>query len=262
MGPILAHAGHVGGYAGRVRSAVTVTAAAAVTALGIRVARSRHRRFLHPDGRSFGGRLDVWGVGEPVGSALIDRPGRYPVTVRVSKGAGTRPGRPDILGLAVRVHGPVAGHRRDLLWSTAGRGRRLRHVPVPRSSFDTWYGSILAYRTGSRRRIYLSARPDPDGLPWGRTLESVTDAAARDGARLLLAADDRPFGRVTFGAALPAGTDAALAFDPVRNTTPDLHPTGVIHGSRAFAYRISQRWRGARPADGDPDQVARVVTHR
>jgi hypothetical protein len=262
MRSILAHACDSSGYAEPVRAAATVTAAAAATALGIRVARSRHRRFLHPDGRSFGGQLDVWGAGEPVGSTLIDRPDRYPVTVRVSKGAGTRPGRPDVLGLAVRVHGPVAGHRRDLLWSTAGRGRLLRHVPVPRSSFDTWYGSILAYRTGSRRKVYLSAQPDPDGLPWGRTLESVEAAAARDGARLLLGADDRPFGRVTFGAALPSGTDAALAFDPVHNSTPDLHPTGLIHSTRGFAYRISQRWRGARPADGDPDQVVRAVTHR
>ncbi|MCA2214800.1 hypothetical protein [Jidongwangia harbinensis] len=241
---------------------VALAATAAATALGVRVARSRHRRFLHPDGRSFSGLLDVWGAGEPTGSALIDRPGRHPVTVRVSKGAGTRPGRADVLGLALRVHGPGAGQRRDLLWSTAGRGRWSRHVPVPRPTFDTWYGSIMAYRTGSRRKVYLAAQPDPDGAPWGRTLESVVAAAARDGARLVLSADDRPFGRVTLDSPLPAGTDAALAFDPIRNTTPDLHPSGAIHGVRAFAYRIGQRWRGARPADADPDQVARAFTRR
>jgi hypothetical protein len=250
------------GYADVVKPAAALTAAAVVTAVGIRVVRSRHRRFLHPDGRSYDGRLDVWGLDEPVGAELVDRPAQYPATIRISKGAGTAPGRADVLGVAVRVLGPVAGQKRDLLLSTAGTGRWPRHVPAPRRSFDTWYGSILAYRTGTRRRVYLSGRPDPDGLPWGRTLESVTTAASADGARLLLEADGRAFGRVTFGDVLPPETDAALAFDPVRHTTADLHPTGLIHGSRAFAYRIGQRWRGARPADGDPGRVARTVTHR
>ena len=237
-------------------------AAGAATAVGLRVARSRHRRLLHPDGRSFTGTLDVHGLPEPIGSALTDRPGRYPVTLRVSKGAGTAPGRADVLGIALRVHGPVRGKRRDLLWSTAGRGPVLRHVPVPRRDFDTWYGSILAYRTGTGRKVYLSAEPDPDAQPWGRTLESVTATAHGDGARLLLAADDRAFGTVIFGERLPDRADAALAFDPIRNTTPDLHPTGLIHGVRAFAYRAGQRWRGATPAPGDPGQVARVAGHR
>jgi hypothetical protein len=231
--------------------------AAVATALGVRVARSRHRRSLHPDGRSFTGELQVWGLPAPIGSALTDRPGRYPVTVRISRGAGTRPGRPDVLGVAVRVHGPAYGQKRDLLYSTAGGGRILRHLPVPRRTFDARYGSILAYRTGAAAKVYLSVVPDPDGRPLGRTLESVVSAAAHDGAWLLLAVDGgdaepRPFGRVTFGAELPPAGDAALAFDPVRHAPADLHPTGAIQGSRALAYRLSQLWRGARPADTDP----------
>jgi hypothetical protein len=245
-----------------VKTAAALATAAVATAVGIRVARSRRRRFLHPDGRSYAGRLDVWGPGDPVGAELIDRPAQYPATIRISKGAGTAPGRADVLGVAVRVHGPVAGQKRDLLLSTAGQGRWTRHVPAPRRTFDTWYGAILSYRTGTGGKVYVSGRPDPDGLPWGRTLESVTIAASADGARLLLEADDRAFGRVTFGEALPAELDAELAFDPVRHTTEDLHPTGLIHGSRAFAYRMGQRWRGARPADGSPGRVARTVTHR
>ena len=233
----------------------------AVTALAIRLARSRHQRFLHPDGRSFTGELIV--AGQPgTGSALLERPDRYPVTLRLSKGVGTRPGVGDLFGLAVRVHGPVCGHKCDLLFSTAGQGRLNRHVPMPRRTFDTFYGSILAYRTGTGRKLYLSARPDPDARPLGRTLESVVTAAERDGARLILSADDEPFGVVRFGTLLPAGTDAALAFDPVRHTRPDLHPTGLIHASRAVAYRLSQRWRGARPAGADPDAVVRTATHR
>ena len=235
-----------------------VVAALVATALGVRVIRSRHRRFLHPDGRSFTGELDVHGTGEPTGSGLIDRPARHPVTVRISRGAGTRPGRADILGLAVRVHGTGL----DLLYSTAGRGRFTRHLPVPRRSFDTWYGSIMAYRTGDGRKVYLSALPDPAGHPLGRTLESVEAAADRDGARLLLMADDRTFGAVRFGEPLPSRTDAALAFDAVHNSTADLHPTGTIHGLRGLTYRLSQRWRGATPVQADPDAVVRSAAHR
>jgi hypothetical protein len=232
-----------------------LVATAVVTALGVRIARSRHRRFMHPDGRSFTGELVVTGV-RHTGASLIDRPGRYPVTLRISKGVGTRAGRADVLGLALRVDGY------DLLFSTAGRGSLGRHVPVPRRAFDTFYGSILPYRTGTGRKLYLSAEPDPDGRPWGRTLESVVTAAEGDGARLILSADGAPFGTVRFGTVLPAEVDAALAFDPIRNTTADLHPTGEVHAVRAFAYRLSQRWRGAVPAAASPDAIARTAMHQ
>jgi hypothetical protein len=243
-----------------------VLAVTAAVALGVRLAHARKTRFLHPDGRSFDGDLEVWGTGEPTGAALIDHPGRHPVTLRISKGAGTAPGRRDVLGFALRVHGPAAGGRCDLLFSTAGRGRWLRHLPALRRSFDTGYGTILPYRTGTGTKLYLSAGADPRGVPLGRTLETVAQAAA-DGASMLLGAARggdpvRIYGRVRFGALRPAPVDARLAFDPIRNAPPDLHPTGTIHGSRAAAYRLSQRWRGVRPAPADPAAVARTTAHR
>jgi hypothetical protein len=232
------------------RTAPTLAAAGVAAAVAVRVARSRDRRFLHPDGRSFTGSLEVWGVSRPVGAELLDRPGRHPVTLRISKGIGTRPGFADILGAAVRVHGPVAGHKHDLLFSTAGAGRVLRHVPVLRFGFDTVYGSILPYRSGSGRTFHLGVRSDPDCVALGRTLESVVTAAGHDGAGLLLVLADgaavETVGRVRFGAQLSPAQDDALAFDPIRNVPADLHPAGIIHHSRALAYRLSQRWRGAR----------------
>jgi hypothetical protein len=230
-------------------------AAVAVGALGVRIARSRHQRFMHPDGRSFTGELEVTG-GRRTGAALIDRPGRHPVTLRLSKGVGTAPGRADVLGLAIRVGDT------DLLFSTAGRGRVGRHVPLPRRGFDTFYGSIVPYRTGTGRKLYLSAEAGTGGRPLGRTLESIVTAAEHDGARLTLSADDEAFGTVRFGAVLPAEVDAALAFDPIRKATPDLHPTGELHAVRAFAYRLSQKWRGARPAEANPGAIARTAAHR
>jgi hypothetical protein len=238
-----------------------LVATAAAAALAVRVVRSRHQRFLHPDGRSFTGELTVTGL-PGAGSALLERPGRHPVTLRISKGMGTPPGVGDLFGVAVRVHGPVCGRKCDLLFSTAGQGRLGRHVPMPRRGFDAFYGSILAYRTGTGRKLYLSARPDPDGRPLGRTLESVVAAAHHDGARMILSAGDQPFGVLRFGEVLPSEADAELAFDPVVNTRPDLHPTGLVHASRAVAYRLSQRWRGAQPAPADPDATIRTATHR
>ncbi len=225
----------------------TIAGAAALTALGVRVVRSRHRRFLHPDGRTFAGEM-ITADGE-----------RYSATVRVSKGGGTGPGRPDVLGLAVRVHRREPA---DLLLSTAGTGPLTRHLPVPRRSFDTVYGSILPYRTSSGHKVYLLAEPDPDGPPLGDSLESVTAAAAAGTTIRLTALGGQAVGRVVFGSLLPPEVDAALAFDPIRNAPPELHPTGVIHGSRALAYRLSQRWRQARPAPARPDRAARPTAHR
>jgi hypothetical protein len=243
---------------------LSLLAAAAVTVgLSRRVLRSRHQRSLHPAGRSFTGDLRVWGPDVPAGSDLIDRPGLHPVTVRVSKGIGTRAGRPDVLGLAIRVYRP--GRGLDLLLSTAGRGRLSRHLPAPRSTFDTFYGTITPYRTGTGRKVYLAAGPDGEGPPLGDTLESVITAARR-GAQLVLTVDhdgtDRPFAEVTFGLPLPDAADAALAFDPVRNSSADLHPTGTVHGLRAYAYRFSQLWRGVAPAPDNPSAVARTAGHR
>jgi hypothetical protein len=247
-----------------VKTIVLVLAAGGAAALGVRLAHSRHRRLLHPDGRSFTGELLVDGRDEPMGSRLTDRPGRYPVTVRLSKGAGTRPGHRDILGLAIRVDD--AGDDRDLLLSTTGTGRLTSHLPTPRDTFDTRYGSITAYRTGSGRKVHLAAGPDPDRKPLGRTLESVAAAAATHQAGLLLLAEydgtSQVIGRVSLGSALSPARDAELAFDPVRHSSPDLHPSGTVHGLRAFAYRFSQRWRGVEPAADDPAAVARTAGHR
>jgi hypothetical protein len=247
------------------RIAATLTAAAVAAAVAVRVAHSRDRRFLHPAGRSFTGDLEVWGAARPTGAELFDRPGRHPVTLRISKGIGTRPGRADILGVAVRVHGPVAGRRHDLLFSTAGQGRVLRHVPMLRRTFDTTYGSILPYRSGSGRTFHLGVRADPDSGPLGRTLESVVAAAHQDGAGLLLALADgdavEVVGRVCFGAVLAPVQDAALAFDPVRNVPEDLYPIGFVHGTRSFAYPLSQRWRGTPTAAPNPAAVVRTNLH-
>jgi hypothetical protein len=72
----------------------------------------------------------------------------------------------------------------------------------------------------------------------------------------------RPVGRVTLGSELPPSADAALAFDAIRNSSADLHPSGAAHGVRALAYPLSQWWRGVTPPPGNPRAVARTAAHR
>ncbi|GIF04934.1 hypothetical protein [Actinoplanes siamensis] len=214
--------------------------AGVAVAAGMRLARSRRQRSLHPAGRSMTAELEIWGCVDPTGSTLLDRPGHYDVVVRLSKGVGTRRARPDVRGIALRVEGT------DLLLSTVGPGRWGRRLPMPRRTFDARYGSIAAYRSGTGGKLYLAAGPDPSGRPLGRSLDTVGKAAT-----LLLYAIRgpvvQPFGRVTLKDTLSPETDAALAFDPIRNAGDDLRPTGLLHGVRGIAYRASQRWRGARP---------------
>ncbi|MEU4623441.1 hypothetical protein AB0G04_26145 [Actinoplanes sp. NPDC023801] len=219
--------------------------AAVAAALGVRLVRARRQRSLHPLGRSMAGELEVWGCPRPAGAELLDRPARHAVIVRLSKGLGTRRDRPDVRGIAIRIPGPDRPF--DLLLSTVGPGRWGRRVPMPRRTFDADYGSIAAYRAGAGR-LYLAAGPDPDGTPVGDDIELVGRAPAD---LLLYAVRDsgaEAFGRVRLGDLLDRDTDAALSFDPIRNSSPDLHPTGLLHGVRALAYPASQRWRGAVPA--------------
>ncbi|MEV0895957.1 hypothetical protein [Actinoplanes sp. NPDC049802] len=221
----------------------------------MRLMSPRRQRALHPAGRSMTGELRVWGCPRPVGSTLLDMPGLHRVTVRLSKGLGTRGDRPDVRGVAIRVARPEGVN--DLLLSTVGLFGR---VPVPRRSFDADYGTITPYRAGLGK-VHLAAGPDRTGRPIGRSLDALDAGgglilyAVRDGVR-------QPFGKLTLGAFLPATADAELAFDPIRNTTEDLYPTGRLHATRAFAYRLSQRWRGARPAPSNPPAVARTATNR
>jgi hypothetical protein len=206
--------------------------------------------------------LEVDGLAAPVGATLIDRPSRHRATIRFSKGIGTRGSRPDVLGVAIRIEDDGF----DLLLSTMGSGRGSRHVPALRRSFDVRYGSITSYRTGSGTKVYLSAVSDRDRHPLGATLESVVAAARNNAAGLLLLVDTdgspRVFGRVTFGSVLAPAEDAELAFDPVRRSSAELHPSGTVHGMRAIAYRLSQRWRGATPVPAAPAAVIRTAGHR
>ncbi|PZF87462.1 phosphodiesterase [Micromonospora deserti] len=229
-------------------------AAVAVEGATAALTRLRRARLLHPLGRSFTGEVTVWGAaGPPTGVTLLDRPGRYPATVRLSKGVPTPANWPDVLGLAVRLH---RGAERpfDLLVSSSCAAPVLRHLPLPRRRFAGTYSTIMSYRTG-RGRLYLAALADPESVDLGRDLAEVTAATRADCPRLVLAVASavgpwRPFGQVSLGDQLSAQEDAELAFDPVDNLPAGLRMVGPLAWLRDHTYRASRRTRGAAAQSG------------
>ncbi|PWR05306.1 phosphodiesterase [Micromonospora acroterricola] len=228
-------------------------AATAVEHATAALTRLRRARLLHPAGRSFAGEVMIWGTaGPPTGVGLLDDPGRYRATVRLSKGVPTPGSWPDVLGLAVRVHadpGPF-----DLLVSSSGAAPGLRNLPLPRRRFTGTYSTIMCYRAG-RRRLWLAALADPDSADLGRSLAAVAAATGADAPRLVLAVASavgpwRPVGQVSLGAQLSAREDTALAFDPVRNLPPELRAPGPLGWLREQTYRGSRRARGADAQSG------------
>ncbi|MEU6077516.1 phosphodiesterase [Micromonospora sp. NPDC047074] len=235
-------------------SAVTDRAAVAVERATAALARLRRARLLHPVGRTFAGEVTVWGTpGLRTGVSLLDDPGRFPATVRLSRGVPTPEGWPDVLGLALRLHRDP-GRPFDLLVSSSGAPPVLRNLPLPRRRFAGTYSTIMPLRAG-RRRLFLAALADPDSPDLGRSLAEVADAVRADAPRLVLAVASavgpwRPFGQVSLDAQRSARDDAALAFDPVGNLPPGLRAAGPLAWLRRHTYRGSQRARGAAPQSG------------
>ncbi|MFC4019440.1 phosphodiesterase [Micromonospora sp. GCM10011542] len=224
-------------------------AATAVERAAAALARLRRGRLLHPAGRSFTGEVLIWGTpGPPTGVHLLDGPGRYRATVRLSKGTPTPGGWPDVLGLALRMHTEV-GRPFDLLVSSSGAAPLLRNVPLPRRRFTGTYSTIMSYRVG-RRRLWLAALPDPDSVDLGRGLAELAAATRAEAPRMVIAVASavgpwRPVGQVSIGDQLSAREDAALAFDPVGNLPAELRAAGPLTWLRDQTYRGSRRARGA-----------------
>ncbi|KAB1940417.1 phosphodiesterase [Micromonospora sp. ALFpr18c] len=227
---------------------VTPPVSRAVERAAAALGRLRRGRLLHPAGRSFAGEVVIWGTpGPPTGVGLLDDPGRYRATVRLSKGTPTPGSWPDVLGLALRLH-LNAGRPFDLLVSSSGAAPLLRNLPLPRRDFSGTYSTIMGYRAGPRR-LWLAALADPESVDLGRGLDAVAAAARADAPRLVLAVASavgpwRPVGQVSLGTPLGAREDAALAFDPVRNLPPELRAAGPLAWLRERTYRGSRRARG------------------
>lgn len=214
-----------------------------VAALGSAV---RRARVVHPRGEVF--RAVVATTGEHRhGAALLDTPGEHAALVRLSKAVSTPAGLPDILGLAIRVHGAGAdGGPLDLALATTGTAPGLRHLLVPRRDFCAAYTSLLPYSVGGRRRMLAATPADPArGIP-ADPAALVTAVTGEPLAFHLLVAGFTgpwlPAATLTLTGPDPHGADPA--FDVVRNALDDLRPAGWLNRLRGPAYRGSQRGRG------------------
>ncbi|GHH53586.1 hypothetical protein GCM10017774_67150 [Lentzea cavernae] len=183
------------------------------------IAHTRHARAFHPRGIQLTGELS--------GSAPF--PGNATVPVRLSKGAGTGPGKPDVLGLALRV--PTATGDWDLLLSSTGTGERTRMLPkFVRHWQDARLGTLAPYRHRGEL-VWFMAVPGEGEPPERFTLHaSGKDADWRPVAELVLRPQDRDV--------------APVAFDPVLNLPADMElAPRWLAKLRDEAYEGSRRGR-------------------
>jgi hypothetical protein len=183
------------------------------------LAKARHARALHP--------LGVQTTGELTGAPPF--PENATVTVRLSKGAGTGPGKPDVLGIALRV--PTESGDWDLLMSSTGTGERTRFLPkFVRRWKDARLGTLAPYRYRDEL-VWFMAVPGEGEPPTRFTLH----ASGKD-------ADWRQVGTLTLH---PPNSDAApVAFDPVLNRPPELElAPRWLALLREQAYEGSRRGR-------------------
>lgn len=182
----------------------------------------RSARAFHPRGALYAGSVRVRGPG-PLPQ------GEFACQVRLSKGIGTPPGAPDLLGVAVRIlcEPPVdvlctttlggVGWRRQVLWPTRRWGRSTL------SSLMPWRSA-----SGERRQAVIAVAdprldsPEPeafvDHLPVHLVLRSVgRDGEGQDGEVLVTE--------------VVADQSAGPAFDPMRHSPP--------------GWRLVPRWLAA-----------------
>ncbi|PPK93776.1 hypothetical protein CLV92_10952 [Kineococcus xinjiangensis] len=224
--------------------APAVPALAAVDAVMAGVSRLRSgRKAAHPSGRTVRGVLHRAGLSEGVGVPWLDEPGWDEAVVRLSRGAGLPEVLPDLLGLALRVHGED-GAPYDLLLSTTGLSPLRRHVlALRRDPMRSAYTSVVSHR-GPAGPLALAA------IPASRAAGFVLAVASPAGPW-------RPFAHLEVGRG-PALPD--VAFDPVLHAVPGLAPGPWMAAVRRAAYAGSRRGRGARldasgggSPDGSPD---------
>lgn len=151
------------------------------------------------------------------------------MAVRLSRGAGTRPGLPDVLGLALRV--PTESGDWDLLLSSTGTTAYTRLLPrFVRHWRDARLGTLTPYRYRGEL-VWFMAVPDDRETPERFVIHaSGRNANWRRVAELTLRAQD--------GAATP------VAFDPVLTLPPELElAPRWLASLRAKAYEGSRRGR-------------------
>ena len=202
------------------------------------LAAARRARAFHPLGVPLDGALTVEHRG-PLPLPL----GTHPLVARLSKGAGRRGDKADVLGLALRIE--LDGEPWDLALSSSGTGRLGRMLPKPAGSWRrTRFGSILPYRVDGKR-LWISALAHGGDEHW-----DTADLAAvpTTTSPLLLSLQTTTFlGRWTTAATLALYPNEGMeqpSFDPMRNCPRQVRMVPHwLREARELAYRGSRSGR-------------------
>jgi hypothetical protein len=212
------------------------------------VAGLRRARAFHPRGLVLAGE---WTTGQA--SRLPLDAGIRPVIARISKGAGTPGGAPDILGLAVRI--PTENgltQSWDIALSSSGSGALSRMVPIPARRWDkVRYGSIVPYRYGNRQMLLL-AIPEGSQPSEPASLELLERWVRNRPLRFVIHTGVYGDGwqeaaTLTLHTVLPDAEADRLAFDPMRNCPPTLRMS-----PRWFSRMRERAYQGSRAGRASP----------
>ncbi len=231
-----------------------VAGAQSAYALFCRLSRVRGRRFFHPAGVAYRGRLVS--EGEPGALAIANERHDRVVVLRFSRALGVPRPLPDFLGLALRIfdaHGP--GAHQDLLFASAWSRGPLRAIPRPATTFfGPSFSTLLPYRVAGRRAFVGAVAQTPRRGSNVDTLTELVETAERGGVRFAVVlahglGDWQRVGVVAVEARLSQEESRLLRFNPV-NTGGGLELAGWANRIRDPAYRGSQTGRAQ--ARGDP----------
>ena len=168
-------------------------------------------------------------TGELTGSAPF--PASTTVTARLSKGAGTGRGVPDVLGLALRI--PTGSGDWDLLLSTTGAGRFSRLLPAFAAGWrGARLGTILPYRYRGELMWLMAVPADPGS------------AEVPTRFRLHVSGKDADWRQVADVTLHDPHHDEPVAFDPMVNRPRELElAPRWLAALREQAYAGSRRGR-------------------
>jgi hypothetical protein len=218
----------------------------------------RRKKPLHPRGVLLDATVHRRGAPVRWDAAWLDEPGEDRGIARLSRAVGLPGQVPDIMGLALALHGPAAT-RYDLLLASTGRGRLMRFVLTLRRDLTrAFYSSLFPYASASGP-VLLAAVP--------------AQAASREVPEIprhpssvplefrLLAAPPRghwqDYGLLRLTARDEADPDPPVSFDPVLNPLPGLRYYAPLTQLREPAYAGARR-RTARAEPGPADLKTRT----
>jgi hypothetical protein len=201
---------------------------------------------VHASGVGYDGTLEIpTPDDELLDGTVLDRPGRYPVTVRLSRGFGRALRRSDVHGVAIRItDAGGAGRHQDLLLATSKPGRHGAET----TTFS------LRYEPRFTSTLHLGS-PQGPMLVVARSLQAMPDDAlvlggAASGLQFSLSVqlkgrDEREVGTLTLGSPLEAHEAEALHFT-IEHDWGGIQAWGVLNDARVIVYRAAAWGRSLR----------------